>query len=122
MVEMSSARIARLAHRVRKAKLYNAPRPVARRPLNLPADLFPTRVNGRWRKPRISARHRAAMRKEAMLSGTFGSYSPESGECCVRCMWGRSSRLHAACPLTRFPLLVCVCMCVWLHVSRRLAA
>ena len=75
----ATGRVARAAWRARKASLFNAPPPVARRPLNLPQDIFPTKVNGKWRKPRISARYRARIRKEAQLMGTFGSYDAETG-------------------------------------------
>lgn len=80
---MSYGRLARVAWRTRKAALYRAPAPTRRRPLELPADLLPSKVNGKWRAPRVSARHRARLRKEALLAGMYGSYEPGVGECAV---------------------------------------
>jgi hypothetical protein len=42
--------------------------------------LKPTFVDGCWRKPKLSARNAAKLRKQAIVDGTFGSFSPEKGK------------------------------------------
>lgn len=42
-----------------------------RRPLNLPADLLPQQVNGKWHMPKVSARQAADLRKAAIVSGGY---------------------------------------------------
>lgn len=41
--------------------------------------LKPLLVNGSWRKPKISARQAAGLRKQAVVDGTYGSFCPERG-------------------------------------------
>jgi hypothetical protein len=42
--------------------------------------LKPQKVDGKWHKPKISARRAANLRKEAILEGSYGSYSAEEGQ------------------------------------------
>ena len=50
------------------------------KPRDLRVDLFPQKLaSGKWLAPRVSARYAARYRKEAILNGTYGSYSPETG-------------------------------------------
>jgi len=37
----------------------------------IPPELTPMFANGRWRKPALSAMKRAALRKQAILSGKY---------------------------------------------------
>lgn len=56
-------------------------RPRRVRPLDMPADLRPQKTaEGKWRKPRISSRRAAMLRKLALAEGSFGSWSPDTGE------------------------------------------
>lgn len=50
----------------------------AQRPVR-PEWLVPQRVNGRWRKPRLSLRKQAVARKAAILEGTYGSWDEATG-------------------------------------------
>lgn len=52
---------------------------------NLPEDLQPRKFGQRWRKPLVSARTRAKLRKQAIVEGTFGSYDPQTGAAGTRC-------------------------------------
>jgi hypothetical protein len=54
-------------------------RMLPKRPYVLPDDLLPTQVDGKWRRPRISGRMAAELRKRAVREGTFGSYDPVLG-------------------------------------------
>lgn len=49
------------------------------RPLKLPEDLRPTLVDGKWRRPRVSHRRAAELRKAAILDGSFGAYDAATG-------------------------------------------
>ena len=41
--------------------------------------LKPQYVKGKWKAPLISARIARRLRQEAIISGTYGSYTPEKG-------------------------------------------
>lgn len=56
-----------------------AARPARSLKLNLPADLLPQKVAGKWRAARVSARQAATLRKAAMADGTYGSYDSSTG-------------------------------------------
>ncbi len=43
------------------------------------AALRPTLVNGKWKRPMISRRQAAVVRKTALIEGTFGSVDPVKG-------------------------------------------
>ncbi len=43
------------------------------------AALRPTLVNGRWKRPIVSRRQAAVVRKTALIEGTFGSVHPVKG-------------------------------------------
>lgn len=43
------------------------------------AALRPQLVNGRWRKPQISPRYAARIRKESIACGTYGTFDPTTG-------------------------------------------
>ena len=59
--------------------LATAARPVARSPLNMPADMAPSKVGPKWRRPRVSRRKAATMRKAALVNGTYGSWDAATG-------------------------------------------
>mmetsp|Transcript_16843 Transcript_16843/g.33540 ORF Transcript_16843/g.33540 Transcript_16843/m.33540 type:complete len:139 (+) Transcript_16843:208-624(+) len=43
------------------------------------AALRPQLVNGRWRKPQIPPRYAARIRKDSIVSGTYGAFCGETG-------------------------------------------
>ena len=49
-------------------------RPVRKRPIKLPQDLQPTKVNGKWRKPRLSGRVARQMKKKMIAAGGKKSF------------------------------------------------
>ncbi len=54
--------------------------PALQTPLDLPGDLHPKLVDGSWRKPRLSARRAAKLRKTALVEGRFGTHVKGAGE------------------------------------------
>ncbi len=54
--------------------------PALQTPLDLPGDLQPKLVDGSWRKPRLSARRAAKLRKAALVDGRFGVHVKSAGE------------------------------------------
>jgi len=62
------------------AYLRTLPGPVKQLCIHGEQALKPQKVNGNWRGARISARKAARVRKEAILSGTYGSFNPLTGQ------------------------------------------
>jgi hypothetical protein len=92
-------------HRASHMYMSTAAAPALRRPLNLPEDLKPQLVHGSWRKPRLSARRAAKLRKAALLNGTLAEGAAATGETAATPsqprVWGvgcrRAASLHSCC-------------------------
>jgi hypothetical protein len=89
----------------------------------LPVAFRPTFVNGRWRKPKLSRRKIAQVRKQVLMAGMAWPFERIRNAAPVTKFKGHKAdkqhreRYDCICILIIRDIVVCVCVCVCVYMS-----